>query len=228
MTPNLPITLLLVDDHQLVRDGLKALLENYPEFAIVAEAANSPDALRQAILHKPDVVLMDIKLPGNDGIRACRRILAAVPQTKVIILTGYEDEAMLTAAIEAGAVGYVTKTIQAEPLVNGIKLVAAGGATVDPRLGMALFQNIRKRQIKPMTGAVALADFIHSAFDLAGLKELCFRLGINYDDLPGDTHQLKVIELVLNCERSDTVGRLEQVVGRMRPNFKSRQHDNLK
>jgi DNA-binding NarL/FixJ family response regulator len=225
MTYQRPITLLVVDDHQLVREGLKELLENYPEFAIVAEAGNSKDALREAILHKPDVVLMDVRLPGNDGIRTCRRILAALPQTRVIILTGFEDESTLFAAIEAGAVGYVVKTIETAPLVNAIKQVAAGGATIDPRLGVALFENLRRRPGPPgsMSGVVALTDFIHAAFNPAELKTLCFALDINYDDLPGDTHQMKVVELVLYCERhfpgSTGINRLQQKVKELRPHY---------
>jgi DNA-binding NarL/FixJ family response regulator len=214
-----PITLLIVDDHQLVREGIKELLSNFEEFAIVAEADNSKDALRQAILHKPDVVLMDVRLPGNDGIRACQRILDALPQTRVIILTGFEDEATLKAAIGAGAVGYVVKTIEREPLINAIKQVAAGGIAIDPRLGVALFESERQRQAQSMTGVVALTDFIHAAFSPAELKELCLRLSINYDDLPGDTHQLKAIELVLYCERHNRVVELEKMVKKLRPHY---------
>jgi DNA-binding NarL/FixJ family response regulator len=215
-----PITLLVVDDHQLVRAGIKELLENYPEFAIVAEAGNSQDALRQAILHKPDVVLMDVRLPGNDGIKACRRILAELPQTRVIILTGLEDETTLMAAVQAGAVGYVIKTVESGPLISAIKQVAAGGVTIDPRLGVALFENVR-RQARPTTGVVALTDFIHAAFNPAELEYLCVRLTINYDDLPGDTHQLKSVELVLYCERHGRLQELGEMVKTLRPHYKA-------
>jgi DNA-binding NarL/FixJ family response regulator len=218
MTYQRPITLLVVDDHQLVREGLKELLENYPEFAIVAEAGNSKDALREAILHKPDVVLMDVRLPGNDGIKTCQRILAELPQTRVIILTGFEDEATLLAAVRAGAVGYMIKTVESGPLISAIKQVAAGGVSVDPRLGVALFENVR-RQAGPSTGVVALSDFIHAAFSPAELKDLCLRLAVNYDDLPEDTHQLKAIELVLYCERHNQVADLEKMVKKLRPHY---------
>lgn len=111
--------ILLVDDHEVVRLGLKALLDRHPEFEVVAEASNAREAIERVATYTPDVVVMDIRLPGGSGIEACDEISSNYPGTKVIMLTSYAEDEMLFSAIRAGASGYVLKQIggrQVEPL----------------------------------------------------------------------------------------------------------------
>ncbi len=98
--------ILLVDDHEVVRLGLKSLLSRYPQFQVVAEATDANSALEQAKKHMPDVVVMDVRLPGKSGVEATRDIIEELPETKIIILTSYAEDEILFDAIAAGASGY--------------------------------------------------------------------------------------------------------------------------
>ncbi|HMN14842.1 MAG TPA: response regulator transcription factor, partial [Bellilinea sp.] len=103
--------ILIVDDHEVVRLGLKALIEHHPQFEVVGEAGNAKDAVEQVSLLHPDVVLLDIRLPGASGIEACEEIATNYPSARVIMLTSYAEDEMLFSAIRAGASGYVLKQI---------------------------------------------------------------------------------------------------------------------
>ena len=124
------IRVLLVDDHQVVRDGLRHMLGLQDDIRIIGEAANVEEALQQAELHSPDIVLMDIKMPGVDGIEAVRRLKEKRPDCHVIMLTLYEE--YVTEAIEAGATGYLLKDIKREELVQAIRAVQQGRAPLSP------------------------------------------------------------------------------------------------
>lgn len=136
--------IILVDDHEVVRLGLKALLEHHPQFEVVAEAGNAKEALEQVERHHPDVVLMDIRLPGQSGIEACEEIVQTFPQTRVIMLTSYAEDEMLFSAIRAGASGYVLKQIGGEDLIRAIESVGRGEAMLDPAVTQRVFQEVRR------------------------------------------------------------------------------------
>ncbi len=136
--------ILLVDDHEIVRLGLKALLERHPLFEVVGEAGSSREALEQVDSLQPDVVVMDIRLPGNSGIEACEEIVQRFPETKVIMLTSYAEDEMLFSAIRAGASGYVLKQIGGEDLVRALEAVGRGEALLDPAVTQRVFQEVRK------------------------------------------------------------------------------------
>jgi two-component system response regulator DevR len=136
--------LLIVDDHEIVRLGLRAMLENYPGFEVVAEAGNAKEAVQQVGIHHPDIVLMDIRLPGLSGIEATEEIIIKHPKTKVIMLTSYAEDEMLFSAIKAGASGYVLKQINIDDLVKSIEVVARGEAALDPAVTQRIFQEVRK------------------------------------------------------------------------------------
>ncbi|MGD8604095.1 MAG: response regulator transcription factor [Anaerolineales bacterium] len=136
--------IVLVDDHEVVRLGLKALLDEHPDFEVVAEAATHRDAVEKAKSHKPDVVVMDIRLKGGSGIEACQEITDALPDTKVIMLTSYAEDEMLFSAIRAGAAGYVLKQIGGQDLVKAIESVGRGEALLDPAVTQRVFQEVRK------------------------------------------------------------------------------------
>lgn len=136
--------ILLVDDHEVVRLGLKALLERNANFEVVAEAGNARDAIEKVKTFSPDVVVMDIRLPGGSGIEACQEITSKNPDVKVIMLTSYAEDEMLFSAIRAGAAGYVLKQIGGEDLIRAIEAVGRGEALLDPAVTQRIFQEVRK------------------------------------------------------------------------------------
>jgi len=138
------LRILIVDDHEVVRVGLRALLERHPNFTVVDEAGTAQEALRKAIQHQPDVVVMDIRLPGRNGIHACQDIVAKMPETKVIILTSFAEDELLFDAISAGACGYVLKQIGSDDLVRAIETVGRGEALLDPAVTQQVFQRVRE------------------------------------------------------------------------------------
>ncbi len=136
--------ILLVDDHEVVRLGLKSLLDARPDIEIVDDVGTADEAVRKAHDHRPDVVLMDIRLPGKSGIEATKRIVKELPDTKVIMLTSYAEDEMLFAAIRAGAAGYVLKQVGTEDLIRSIEAVERGEGSLDPALTQRVFSEIRK------------------------------------------------------------------------------------
>ena len=135
---------LLVDDHEVVRLGLKSLLDARRDLQVVAAVGTAEEALDAASAHNPDVVLMDIRLPGRSGIEATERITKEFPNTKVIILTSYAEDEMLFAAIRAGAVGYVLKQVGTDDLIRAIDAAMRGEGSLDPALTQRVFSEIRK------------------------------------------------------------------------------------
>ena len=136
--------IILVDDHEVVRLGLKALLDRHPNFEVVGEAGTAREAVELVESMEPDVVVLDIRLPGGSGIEACQEIADRFPNSKVIMLTSYADDEMLFSAIRAGAAGYVLKQIGGEDLVRAIEAVGRGEALLDPAVTQRIFQEVRK------------------------------------------------------------------------------------
>jgi len=136
--------ILLVDDHEVVRLGLKALLERHPQFDVVGEASSAREALELVSDRHPDVVVMDIRLPGTSGIEACEEITTRYPETRVLMLTSYAEDEMLFSAIRAGASGYVLKQIGGEELVHALEAVGRGEALLDPAVTQRVFQEVRR------------------------------------------------------------------------------------
>lgn len=150
-TPN--VQLMLVDDHEVVRLGLKSLIQRFPNIEVVAEAGSESEAVEQALKHRPDVILMDIRLNGGSGIEATRQIRAELEETKVIMLTSYADQELLFEAIRAGAAGYVLKQVGTNDLVRTIEAVAAGESILDPTLTPTLFDAMRQSMAKDESAA---------------------------------------------------------------------------
>jgi len=147
--------IVLVDDHEVVRLGLKALLSRNPQFQVVAEAGNATEALNQVARYKPDVVVMDIRLPGKSGIEATREIVKNYPATKVIMLTSYAEDELLFDAISAGASGYVLKQIGSGKLVDALETIGRGESLLDPTLMQKVFQRVREASRKAEDEAFA-------------------------------------------------------------------------
>lgn len=126
------IRLMLVDDHKMLRLGLVALFGSVADIEVVAEAASVKEAVFEARRSRPDVVLMDVRLPDGTGVDACRAICLEQPEARVIMLTSYPDDEAVLASIQAGASGYLLKQTDPERLIEGVKKVAAGAALLDP------------------------------------------------------------------------------------------------
>ncbi len=129
---SLPLRVLLADDHPVFRMGLRALLTSLPEATVVGEAADGEQAVRLATQHEPDVVVMDINMPGVNGVEATRRIVAARPGTAVLVLTMFDDDDSVFAAMRAGARGYLVKGSDTEDVVRAITAVGNGEAIFGP------------------------------------------------------------------------------------------------
>ncbi|MEJ5239740.1 MAG: response regulator transcription factor [Anaerolineales bacterium] len=139
-----PKRVLIVDDHEVVRVGLKALLERRTDFMVVGEAGTAREAVEKALALRPDIVLMDIRLPGASGIEACEQIVNQLPETRVVMLTSYAEDEMLFSAIRAGASGYVLKQIGSEDLIKALEAVGRGEALLDPAVTQRVFQEVRR------------------------------------------------------------------------------------
>jgi DNA-binding NarL/FixJ family response regulator len=127
-----PIRILIVDDHAIVREGLKMVLELEPDLEVVGEAANGEEGVEHALKLRPDVVLMDVLMKGTDGIDACRRIKSLLPETKVLMLTSHDAAQAVEAAVLAGASGYLLKNGGRADLLKGVRAVAEGQSLLSP------------------------------------------------------------------------------------------------
>lgn len=138
------VRLLVADDHAVVRAGLRALLEHHGNFRVVAEASTGEEAIAKAHENRPDVAILDIRMPGLSGIEACRQIVQGVEGCRVIMLTSYAEDELLFAAIQAGASGYVLKRIGDNELVQAIERVSRGEGMLDPAMTSTVFTEMRK------------------------------------------------------------------------------------
>jgi len=139
-----PLRLLVVDDHEVVREGLVALLSRREDFQVVAEAGTVADALTAARRFEPDLVVMDVRLPDGSGIEACREIRAELPKTRVVMLTSYPDEEAVLSAILAGASGYLLKQVRGRDLVSALEAVGRGDSLLDPAVTERVLERVRR------------------------------------------------------------------------------------
>ena len=139
-----PLTLLIVDDHEVVRQGLVAVLGRRPEFQVVAEAGTAAEAVEAARRFRPNLVVMDVRLPDGSGIEACREIRPELPDTRVVMLTSYPDEEAVLSAIVAGASGYLLKQVRARDLVAALEAVGRGESLLDPAVTGRVLERVRR------------------------------------------------------------------------------------
>ena len=144
MTGQRELTILVVDDHEVVRQGLVALLARRPAFHVVAEAGTVAEAIAAANRFKPDLVVMDVRLPDGSGVEACREIRQELPDTRVVMLTSYPDEDAVLSAIVAGASGYLLKQVRARDLVAALETVARGESLLDPAVTGRVLERVRR------------------------------------------------------------------------------------
>ena len=138
------IRLLIIDDHEMVREGLKAMLTAEADFEIVGDAANAEQALEMIEHLRPDVILLDVRLPKESGIDVCRTVTERYPETAVIILTTFTDETLVAQCIQAGARGFIVKDIERFDLKRSIRAVARGEAAIDPKAAVAVLAQLRR------------------------------------------------------------------------------------
>lgn len=142
--PQRPLRLLIVDDHEIVRQGLVALLDRRSGLEVVAQAGTVAEAIAAAARFEPDLVVMDVRLPDGSGVEACREIRAARPQTRVVMLTSYPDEEAVLSAIIAGASGYLLKQIRGRDLVSALESVGRGESLLDPAVTEKVLERVRR------------------------------------------------------------------------------------
>ncbi|KZE38388.1 two-component system response regulator [Bhargavaea cecembensis] len=150
--------IIIIDDHQLFREGVKRILDFEETFNVVAEGSDGDEVIRLYEQHHPDVVLMDINMPGKSGIEATGELMAAHPEAKIIILSIHDDESYVTHAMKTGALGYMLKEMDADAIVQAIKVVAAGGSYLHPKVTKNLVAEFRRLSAKEHLGSFHQAE----------------------------------------------------------------------
>jgi DNA-binding NarL/FixJ family response regulator len=161
------IRVFLVDDHEVVRRGVADVLSTDPSIAVVGEAKNAAEAMARVPALRPDVVVLDVRLPDGDGVTVCRDLRARMPDLGVVMLTSYSDDEALFQAILAGASGYLLKQVLGQDLVTAVRTVAAGGSLLDPTATSAVMARMR-RAAEPAGPLASLSDQERTVLDLIG------------------------------------------------------------
>lgn len=198
-----PTTIVVADDHVLVREGTRKILAGEADLAVVGEAGRGDDAVRIVLDLRPQVVLMDMRMPGLNGIEATRQILAEAPDVKIVIVSAHEDDDYVQEAISAGAAGYMLKTVPARELVEGIRAVAAGSLVLTPSLSRRLAQ----RRNEPARAPDRLSSRELAVLREIGLgkanKEIAQDLGISLRTVEG--HLRNIFEKLRVGSRTEAV-----------------------
>ncbi len=189
------IRLLIIDDHEMVREGLKAILIAEPDFNIIGEAANAEQALELVERLRPDIALLDIRLPGVSGIEVCRTMTERYPETAVIILTTFTDENLVAQCVQAGARGFIVKDIERFDLKRAIRAVARGEAAIDPKAAVAVLAQLRrapKVNAEPFPELLSSQQLVILRLVAQGLssKEIATRLYLSENTVKGYVQEI--------------------------------------
>jgi two-component system response regulator NreC len=201
------ITVLLCDDHTLFRDGIKEILKDHPSIHIVAEASNGREAVEVAERIRPDVALLDVAMPDLNGFEAASRVLRGSPRTKVVILTMYEEEEVITRCLKAGASGYVLKDASRADLIHAIETAKSGGQYLSPRA----LKKVVKEHVKHSVTTVSSYDRLSARerevlkllADGMVLKEIAVRLGLSVKTI--DAHKTNMMHKLDLHDRGEVV-----------------------
>lgn len=191
------IRILIVDDHEVVRLGLKTLLETEPDLKVTAEAGTAEEALVQAENHRPDVIVLDIQLPGRSGLDACRDLRQRFPKTQVVMLTSSVNENFALEALRAGAAGYVLKQVGGDELVRAIRAAHNGETALDPKTAARLVARLNELQKK--TEADAFRDLSPREMDVLarvtrGLSNKEIALELNLSEITARNYVTTLME----------------------------------
>jgi two-component system, NarL family, response regulator DevR len=162
-----PIRVFLMDDHEIVRRGVADVLETDPGVTVIGEAKNAAEALARVPALRPDVAVLDVRVPDGDGVSVCRDLRSKMPELKVIMLTSYSDDEALFEAIMAGASGYLLKQILGQDLVSAVRTVAGGGSLLDPTATAAVMARMR-RATEPAGPLAKLSEQERTVLELIG------------------------------------------------------------
>lgn len=204
--PARPLNILLVDDHAVVRDGLRMLIDAQTDMTVIGEACDGEHVLRLAKELQPDLVIMDISMPGVNGVQATERLQAAYPHIKIIVLSSYSDEAHIRQALASGAASYVLKRTIAEELIRAIRTVATGGVYIDPAIA-GMVANGYAKALPENKGAESLTKREHEVLlDVAygyTNKEIADRLFMSVKTVEG--HKARIREKLNLATRAEIV-----------------------
>jgi len=191
-----PLRILLADDHTVVRQGLRKVLEERPEWQVVAEAGDGHEAVRLAELHKPDVAVLDVAMPLLNGIEATRRIAKRVPHTRILVLSMYSDEAYVTQMMKAGATGYLLKDSAGVDLLEAVQAVAQGKSYFSPAVARLMLDDYARQRGTDDDRYESLSDREREIFQLIAEgkvnKEIATLLFISLSTV--ETHRARIME----------------------------------
>jgi DNA-binding NarL/FixJ family response regulator len=202
------IRILVADDHHLVLAGLKALVREDPIIEVIGEAADGPSALRLANELKPDVIVLDLSMPGMNGVRVAQSLRAQVPRCHILILSVHEDRAYLRQLLETGVSGYVLKRSAPEELISAIRAIVAGGIYLDPAItGMVIGRGPQQGLVRGIDGSTELSARETEVLRLAAAgytnKELSLRLRIGVKTI--ETYKARAMEKLGLATRAELV-----------------------
>lgn len=200
-----PVRVFLVDDHEVVRSGLRALIAAQPDMIVVGEAAEGLSFLRGVDAARPDVVVMDVSMPVLDGIETTRRLKVALPEVKVITLTAREERSYIELIMAAGASGYVLKRSAADDLVRAIRAIVAGGIYLDPSMAAAALAPLRQGAMPgaPSRLSERESEVLRMIAEGHAVKDVATRLGISTRTL--ETYRSRAMDKLGLKSRADIV-----------------------
>ncbi len=204
-----PIRVYLIDDHPIVRDAFASALAEAPDLALVGQAGTANEALRETVIVKPDVVLVDLNMPDRDGIELLLALRAQLPLVKLLVLSGYDDDYRVAEALRAGAQGYLVKTSPLDEVIAGIRSVAVGGAPLSARIAGAVVKAMRKPTAAGSHGMDALTARERQVMRMLAIgvstRETAARLTISPKTV--ETHRVRIY-VKLGCKSAIELTRI--------------------
>ena len=177
------ITIFLADDHPVVRDGLRAILETQPDFAVIGEAGDGAETVKQTKALRPDVLLLDLEMPEMDGVEALRQVRQVAPDTRVLVFTAYDSDERILAAVQAGAQGYLLKGVPRDQVFDAIRVVHGGGSLLQPAVASKLLKQVQSGTDRVAGRPDALTpreiEVLHLLAQGQANKQIAARLGIS-------------------------------------------------